>query len=615
MGLRLFTFAYNTLLSKANDPNNQTFFLPKVLSGMKDGSGQNYLPLKEDTWAIDAIDGVQALSADFATTWFEPYFRRLWVLKSSQPHPPAVTQKMIDDAKEVVQEITHNRLTVVACPGSKPSLTVKKVEINGLQNLRVYGTAPQVTKTNEGYNFTITLDTNAYNSQTNIPENERQPLSIGGNYSDPNASFAGFGFEFSQCLCFVKNSARSQCVPLPQGVEEPPSDCNPDGFSNATAGSAMLGVENANVVAEATMTIAPDNRSLQVTVNRLTLQPKQSLAIKYTVNKLVLDLTQKTEIYRKVWTTFFTNLVGTSEVATILNQKINDSLNTQANLDQISSTLTTQMANALNDLLGQSSAPFTPNPQSDTNAVDQFVFHRLKVALNAANSEFYLPKRLLSSTSPQLEPYTTTTISISGDYKKAILGGLINLTLSHIQLPGGLTITGASNIQGLPQNIDFNENSVDSTLEVARLNPGPTIDGKKVPDPPLTATSKFSLMLQVNSNSPLPITGNLNITTQPRGQSVSPAIVSSLSSTGTNPSNLQLSFSSIRLDVNADDVTIQVHLDGADGEAYSEAISAIANSTDIKNQVVSALNGELRGQLGEISQEATTFAKQQLNNL
>ncbi len=110
MGLYLFNFFYNTLMQKANDnsPGN-SFFLPTALSGIKDGNGMPYLPLKEDQWSIDNISGAVDISNDLATTWFGALFPQLLDLSKEKPGG-TITQDEIDAAQAAISYITQKKL-------------------------------------------------------------------------------------------------------------------------------------------------------------------------------------------------------------------------------------------------------------------------------------------------------------------------------------------------------------------------------------------------------------------------------------------------------------------------------------------------------------------------
>ena len=598
MGLKLFTFAYNTLLQQANkkpsgnEPPNK-LFLPVVLAGMRSSSGETYLPIKEDSWSIDSISDASTLSSAFAITWFAPFFQNA--------------------SEELKNEITTNKLTTIACPGSAPSLQVSDLEILGLSNIKVSGSPPKVTKSDEGYQFTVILDTNAY---TNTGDNWNQQLALGGTQSGTDtktdAKFMGLGFKLTQSLCFAKSSDTSVCVPLPQGVEEPQSPNNPSCFSDIGSGQAHLNINDAKIIADVTISVAADNKSLAVSINELVFQGQSSTYPTYDLQNLAIDYTEETKAYVSVWTTFVTNILGTPDVAKSFSSQVNSALNSSDNKSVIESTLNQQLGDALDSLLGAQTSSFTPK-SGDTNPVDQYVFHRVRDALNNPKSILYIPKVVIGSTSPVLEPYKTSSINIPGSYTTTFVG--VSATVSEIQFPSGLTVAGASNLIAPSENVIFTEDAVNSTLELGRLNPGPTIDGKIVPNPPLTTTSTFSLMVSIAGNKPVgPITGSITIKTEPNGNSSSlPAIKSSLNASGSDPESLEMTFESISLDVDTDEVKITITLDG--GSEYEAMVNAVANNADLKNQVLTALNEEISKELPEISKQAETFCKEQLNNL
>lgn len=611
MGLKLFTFAYNTLLQKVNDQLNQ-LFLPKVLAGMKSSSGETYLPIKEDSWSIDSISNASTLSDAFAITWFTPFFQTRQALSQAKPSPPKVTQEMIDDANTLIKQIETEKLKVIACPGSTPALQVWDLEILGLSNIKVGDFALNVTESDEGYQFTIILDTNAYSS---TGTNWNQPLALGGTQqgtvSSTGSNFVGFGFKLTQCLCFAKSSDPSVCVPLPQGVEETQISSNPDGFSTVSSGQAHLNINDARITADVTLKVATDNKSLAVSINKLSFGGQASPYPTYNLQNLAINYTEQTKAYVPVWTTFVTNIMGTPDAAKSFTSQVNSALNSSQNLSVIEYTLNQQLGDVLDSLLGAQTSSFTPK-SGDTNPVDQYLFHRVRDALNNPKSNLYLPKLVIDSTSPVLEPYTISQLNISDSYATTFLG--VSATVSQIQFPSGLTLTGASNLTAPSEDVIFTQNNVNSTLELGRLNPVPTIDGKTVPNPPTMATSTFSLMVTIGENAPVgPITGSITIKAEPLENSSLPAIISSLTASGSDPDDLKVTFNSISLNVDTDAVEITITPDG--GSEYETFVNSIANNADLKNCVLGVLNTEILTQLPMISTLATAFCRAQLDNL
>src|SRR5262249_37636839 len=161
----------------------------------------------------------------FASSWFQGYANYLYALMSSKPDPPSITQKMIDDATELWNNINNNDLSVIPCPKCGPSLSITNLQIQGLANVEISGDAPSVTQSDAGYQFTIKLDFNAYPSDDSQWNRQLQLTGLQqGTGSSTKKGFFGFNFQMTQCLVF--EDANENPIPLPAGVDEPPSRCD-----------------------------------------------------------------------------------------------------------------------------------------------------------------------------------------------------------------------------------------------------------------------------------------------------------------------------------------------------------------------------------------------------
>jgi hypothetical protein len=619
MSLYLFHFVYNTLMQKANDnsPGN-TLFLPVALSNMKNGSGQPYLPLHGDNWSLNNISGAVDISNDLATSWFTALFPA--ILKLSQATPGgATTQAMIDDAKAAVTYITGQRLNVVAMPNVGPNLNANNVEIQGLANIQVSGQEPTVTSNEQGYDAQITLNPNAYTESAAWC----QPLALAGLESgtDSNSgqAFQGLSFALSQTLCFVDK--KNNIVAPPPTLGLTPSPGHPNGFDCTATGIALLGLSQAEVVADSTVTVS-STPALQIGLKNLQLLGQQSAATPvYALQNL--DYQQLSPIpfpavisntmFFPVWTTFFKNLLSTPDAAQMLTTQVNNALMDPGNRAQVETLLNSQLTSIFNDVFGSSQIA-SGGVDADANAVDKYLFNRARGAINDPASYIYLPALVLGSNSPVLEPYTAVNLQISGPFSTTVLGQTIQI--SDIVL-GSLVINGLSNLVGLPANITFGANQqANATLLLDMLNPGPTlnVDGhpRTVPSPPANASTGFTLNVQVNQNPPIPISGTLNITLNNNSKTL--GVNTSLTASGDDPKTLTLTYSNIALVAGNGDVTLGLVLPPDDQE-YQLFLNAFLNQPALIQSIIGAINGYIGQNLGQISQAATQFAQQVLNNI
>ncbi|GKT25357.1 hypothetical protein [Acidovorax sp. SUPP3334] len=626
MGLQLFHFVYDTLMQKANDnaPNN-SLFLPVALSGMKDSNGNPYLPLKGTQWDLDNIGGAQDISADMATSWFQALFPLVGQLSVLTNPTLPVTQQMVNDAKAAVTYIMSQHLNVIPYPGVGPDLDVSSIEIQGLANIQVSGQPPAVTTSNAGYTADITLNLNAYPS---TGQAWNQPLALVGpdkgvdSTTTPPTAFDGLGFTLKQCLCFVDKQMNIVAPPPTLGLTLSTEHAN--GFDCLATGIALLTLSNAKVVSGTTVTVdgTGSSAALHIGLDTVQLVAVQGASPTFTLQNLQYQSISPvpfpayidTSVFYAPWSQFFKQVLSTGDAAQLLSTQVNNALKDPDNIRQVATLLNQQLKSAFDDIFGSTQVAGS-TVDTDANAVDQYLFNRARAALNDPGSYVYLPTMVLGSTSPVLEPYTAVNLSIPGPFQTQVSKN-VNIALSDIVLQS-LAITGLSNLVAPPDNIVFGTNQqASATLLLGKVKSGTTVNVKgsprKVPSPPATASTPFTLNVQVNQNQPIPLSGTLNLSLQNNSNKL--GIQTTLNASGDTPDDLVLTYSQILLVAGDQDVVLTVTLP-PDEEKFAGFINAFLSQSQLIEQVVSALNGYIAGNLQQISDAATQFARSALKNL
>lgn len=620
MGLQLFNFVYNTLLSKANDNTaGNSLFLPRALAGMTGAGDVPYLPIKASSWTASNMSGGQDIANDLAASWANAYQGQLDTLSEDTPNPPTVTQQMIDDANAALQAIQDDHLHAVPYPGAGLDLTLQQIEIDGLANVSVSGTAPQITINDAGYTAQIKLDFNAYPS---TGDSWNQQLALGGTQqgvdSDNGQSFAGLGFSLSQPLCFFSGHGTTP-APIPPSMHLPESNGHPNGFDCSAGGVALLQVGKAELIASTTITVSPDGKTIQIGLDKLTLQGAGGTVPSFTLQNLQWTsmapvLFSDFSLYYTIWTTTYKALLGTPDAAKFLTTSINNALNSADNRAAVEKLLNQQLANAFDSIFGSKQVA-GGGVDTDTNAVDKYLFDRARAALNDPSSYVYVPALVLGSTSPVLEPYTATNLKIDGPYSTSFMSQ--TLSVSQIVL-SDLAIKGLSNLVAPASGIVFGSNQqASASLRLGTLNPGPTlnVDGnsKTVPSPPASASTPFSLDVQVGSNTPIPLSGNMTVTLTNTSGTL--GVDTTLTASGDTPDQLTLNYSAITLVAADADVNIAVQMDGDGNSIYDTFIDEIVNQGPVKEALLAQLNSYIGANLGQIDAAATQFARDALNKL
>lgn len=619
MGLYLFNFVYNTLMQKANDnsPGNG-LFLPQALAGMNGPGNQPYLPLQQNLWTLNNIGGAADISNDLATSWFNAFFPALVQLSRKTPSG-AITQQMIDAAGSAVTYITQNRLNVVPLPNTGPNLVATNIEIQGLANIKISGQPPLVTSNNQGYQAQIALGLNAY------PYNGAswsQPLALSGSEqgTDTNSgsAFQGLSFVLTQTLCFADKSGN--VVALPPSLGLTPSAANPNGFDCSASGIALLTLTNAQAVANGTVTVASPP-ALQFALNSLNLAAVQGSVPTFSLQNLDYQSLSpipfpqaiSAKAFYRPWTAFFQQLIATNDAAQMLTSQINGALMSPGNMAQVASLLTSQITSALDTIFGSTQVADS-TVDTDANDVDKYIFNRARGALNDPSGYVYVPTVILGSKSPQLDPLTATNLSIDGPFSTSVLGQSVQL--SNISL-ANLVINGLSNVIAPPNSTIFGANQqATATLLLGEVPAGTkvNVNGQQVtvPSPPVTASTPFSLNIQVNQNQPIPISGTLNLSLVNTSGTL--GVTTTLYSDGDNPQQLALTYTQVTLVAGSGDVTLTISLPSED-QQYQIFINAFLGQDALIQAIIGAINDYIGQNLGQISQAATQFAQNALNNL
>ncbi|TDR81924.1 hypothetical protein [Paludibacterium purpuratum] len=618
MSLYLFHFVYNTLMQKANDssPGNQ-LFLPVALSNMKNDQHQPYLPLHASNWGLNNINGAVDISQDLAVSWFKALFPAIMSLSQAKPGG-AVTQSMIDDAKAAVTYITGQKLNVVPMPNVGPNLHVDNIEIQGLANIQVSGKEPTVSSDDQGYHAQITLNPNAYSvsaawcQQLALAGEER------GTDSNTGQAFSGLSFVLTQTLCFADRNGK--IFPPPPTLGLPPSSGHLNGFDCSATGIALLYLSQAAVVADTNVGVS-NAPALQIGLNTLQLLGQQSATPDYALQNLQYQRLSpipfpsviNASTFFPGWSTFFKNLLATEDAATLLSTQVNNALMDSGNRAKVEDLLNSQLVSIFNQIFGSSQVA-SGGVDVGANAVDKYLFDRARGGINDVRSYIYLPTLVLGSNSPTIEPYTASNLHIDGPFSTTVLGQQVKVTDIALQ---NLVINGLSNLVALPGNINFGTNQqVNATLLLDTLNPGPTVTvgghQRTVPSPPATASTAFTLNVTVGDNTPVPISGTFNITLHNNSNTL--GVQTSLTASGDTPQELALNYSRIVLVAGNGDVKLAVTLP-PDDAIYEQLIDPILNQSALIQSIIGAINGYIGQNLGQISQAATKFARQVLDNL
>lgn len=544
--MSLFTFLWETIRPRANDPSNKRFWLPGVLDGIGGSDGQGkLLPLVQPRWDLGPITGASGatIAKSFADNWAT--------------------------FLEKVQHVDLSHQYPIASPSApNPVLTLGgdagDVVVNGLDNLYVQP-AQAITPTATGYEIALALQLGYYDGSAGRPT--LSPLILDAPYT------------MEQKLCTSSDG----------------TTCNGN-YATDIVGGGTASVAITNAWIYATLVIGVDGagttRTPSVQLTKVQLSgAKPGSDPDLTVQSLTVDA-RVSSYLRMVWVTLATNALESPDGRAGIFQSMNTQLNQPDFLATLTRTLTSQCATMLDSLLG----PGLAAPAGGgLDPADQYLYDRVRFALDAPGSTWYLPRVLCNLETPPIDPLTVASIGLP-DITVA------GLTFTEVTLTD-VVLVGLTNLETPSDQVVFDGAGVAWTAHlgaIASPPPVPCACGGKIPAPPATATAQFSM-----SALGQPLTGSLSVT-------VSDGLLAGRANAiGVDASQLAITVTSLAVQMpNLAGLVISVDIDSA----FKDLVNGVINQPGPQQAILDALNQQLAGQLGAVSVQVTAYAKQAITN-
>lgn len=539
--MSLFTFLWETIRPRANDPTSTRFWLPGVLAGIERSDGQGkLLPLVQPSWPLGPVTGASGatISKSFADNW-ATYLEKVQHVDLSHQYPIASPS-----APDPV-------LTLGGSAGA--------VVVNGLDNLYVQP-ARAITPTASGYELELVLQLDYYDGSKGRPT--RPPLTIDAPYT------------MEQRLCTSSDG----------------TTCNGNYATDIVGGGTVsIAIANAWIYATLEVGVAGDGtaRAPTVQVTKVALAgatPGSDPDL--VIQSLTIDA-RVSSYLRTVWVTLATNALESPDGRAGIFQSMNTQLNQPGFLASLTSTLTSQCASMLDHLMG----PGLAAPAGGgLNPADQYLYDRVRFALDASGSSWYLPRILCNLEQPQLDPLTVASIGLP-DLTVA------GLTFTSVTLTD-VVLRGLTNLQTPSDQIVFSDAGVTFTAHLGALAdppPVPCACGGQIPPPPATATAQFAMTTMGQ-----PLTGSLSVT-------VSDGLLAGQADAiGADVSQLVVTVASLVVQMpDLSGLVIAVDIDSA----FKDLVNSVLNQPGPQQAILDALNQQLASQLGTVSTQVTAYAK------
>lgn len=544
--MSLMTFVLNTLQPRVNDPTNSRLWLPRLLAGMTNGDGSLVLPIHATDQNLGAITGDSGASVAsyFATTY------QTWM--------SGVEGKTIEAEPD---------------PASPyPILAFPKLTIAGLQNISVQ--LASATATASGYDVELYLIFDTYPDPTQGIA--MQPLSLVGDYN------------IQQALLW-----------RPEGATDWSSD------NLVGTGSVSLALSQCQMVAQATIGVngAGPARTNSIVVTSLALVGTQAGAPPgVTVDNLTVDGDFKGA--KEGLISLVTEMLESNDAAAALTQAVGTLLMAPSNLASVNDLVGGRAGGVLDGILGPVPASGLPDDgpnQKAATPVDLYLFDRIRLALAAPDSDWFLPLQLASSDDPVIEPYSNPSIDVPDQTIKGL--NYTNIKLTNVVL------AGASNASMPPAATSLDIGKIGTVVTLGILPAGtprqlPRSGGPVTmpvpPAPPVLFTAGFSLVQQ--GLKPVPLQGTLTarITGATAALTITP--------TGSSVDDLQIGLSHATASLAGATITVSVQLNPPN-DGLQQIINALFAQPAVQQQVLVALNDALAGQASAISDQLSQIAR------
>jgi hypothetical protein len=568
MSTRFFSFVYNTLRPRVNDPANGKLWLPTKLEELEDPStGGRLLPLRVDHWDIGNVTGTPGV------TFRDAIIGQYWItgaLRAIYKDDPESLAK-VSDPEELAR---HN---AIGCPDRPwPRLSVSGLTVHGLDNMLALDAAG-VQSTGDGYTATLPLQIGYYDGAGGKPQ--RSQLRFEARYG------------LRMCVCTA-----------PSG-EASPARCDgwlPD-YDVDGAGTVKVTLRQAFVDAQVAIRVAGSGsaRTAQVSVTRIDVRgPRSGEPPALSVDELTVDTTW-TWLANTIWIPQATRALESEDGRRGLLENLNATLNQPVFLGEVAHMLTEQLNRVLDDSLGRVPSGELPSGGGlpSSNAATLYLFNRLGWTVNSRGGDYYMPRIVCGAEGPTLEPFEIARINVG-----RVSAFLVNIDDLHFT---SVRLEGFSNIAAPAGDLALTESGIDATLGFSTLDPPPSVTVRRngqtvtmqVPRPPLRFNGRFSgKMLWFT------VTGRITIDVRRSSASLS------LTLGGLDLDRLQIDMRSARLDAAPSDITISMRVDH--GAITDVVISQVVNSVPaVKRAVLNELNYRLSQSLEDLSRMATDHVK------
>ncbi|MFF6860409.1 hypothetical protein [Streptomyces ardesiacus] len=579
MGTALVNFVYTTMKKRLNNPGSR-YWLPTLLKEVKAPDGGTLTPLRAAEWKLGPIGGEQGtlVGDTIAKAW--------WTAVADAFDDAQGREDESKDLPEDLDAFTPRRSEA----NPLPTLSFSSVEIHHLPNAAV-GELTGLTEDSDGYRGSVRITLGAHHC---------------GEWKDRDQIRIKSRYLLCQEVVAADDPDDDSTGPLPptttvarglKGVSWPKQVVEGRGTLELTARDLAFDVQVALHVSGRgpgrTLAARVDSISLAAGVTPTFCLDGKDLTIEdeWTDPKLI-----------ESWKRAALKAVNSPDAGRELRAAMEAALSDPGQRDEFSMVVTQQLAAALDGVLGPVSTGALPVEGSDTRPgpVEQYLFDRVRHAVNSPTSSFYPPAVIHSLDDPVLVPYRIPLLDLGPQSVEGI-------ELSAVRLHD-VTVHGLPNLLIPPEDARLTADGIDLTLRLGRITDRPDIPGTRgadgsplrVPEPPLVLTGRFEADFPPSGEDEDDVLSGTFKASLTR-----PSLAAGLVFSGPDADALEISLRSLDLELTAEEVTVDV----TTGDLFREVIRSLFNSTQVKTVLLHGMRERTAARKDEIAAGLSTAAR------
>ncbi|MGW2292878.1 hypothetical protein [Streptomyces violaceorubidus] len=579
MGTALVNFVYTTMRKRLNNPGSR-YWLPTLLKEVKAPDGGTLTPLRAAEWNLGTIGGEQGplVGDTIAKAW--------WMVVGDAFDDAQEREDESKDLPEDLDAFTPRRSEA----NPLPTLSFSSVEIHHLPNAAV-GELTGLTEDSDGYRGSVRITLGAYRHDE---WKDRDHIKIKSRYL------------LRQEVVAADDPDNGATGPLPptttvvrglEGVSWPKQVVEGRGTLELIARNLAFDVQVALFVSG-----DGSGRTMAARVDSISLAGGVTPTFSLAEEKLTIEDESTDPELIEGWKRAALTAVNSPDAGRELRAAMEAALADPGQRDEFSMVVTQQLAASLDGVLGPVSTGALPveGPVTGTGPVEQYLFDRVRHAVNSPASSFYPPAVIHSLDDPGLVPYRIPLLDLGPQ-------SFEDIELSAVRLHD-VTVDGLPNLLIPPEDARLTAEGIYLTLRLGRITGRPEIPGTRgsdgsplrVPEPPLTLTGRFEAVFPPSGEDEDDV-----LQGQFKASLARPSVAAGLVFSGPDADALEISLRSLDLQLAPEELTVEV----TTGDLFREVIRSLFDSAQVKTVLLREIRKRTATRKDEIAAGLSTAAR------